>query len=75
MVVLQYPMLTPITIVKKNYPKDTLYHRIVFHKETKEIRINGLGGENQITVYGMTNKNPRIRVIAGKEEDYITIAP
>jgi hypothetical protein len=50
---------------------DTLYHRVFSSKETKEIRIYGLGGDDEFHVSGKTRGGPRIRIIGGEGEDII----
>jgi hypothetical protein len=48
-----------------------LYDRTFTPAETKEVRLYGLGGEDQFTVYGRARKGTRVRVIGGKGKDQV----
>jgi hypothetical protein len=50
---------------------DTLYHRVFSSKETKEIRIYGLGGNDEFHVSGKARRGPKIRIIGGEGEDIV----
>lgn len=51
--------------------KDLLYHREFKLKETKEIRLYGLSGEDRFNIRGKSEKGIRIRVIGGKGSDVV----
>ena len=60
-------------IIYKNTSGD-LQDRVTFcrtfsRKETREIRIYGLGGDDQFTVRGTTNEGIRVRLIGGEGQD------
>jgi hypothetical protein len=63
---------TKVTIYKINSErevKDKIYERVFLTKETKEIRLYALGGEDQFNVSGKVNKGIKVRMIGGEGED------
>jgi hypothetical protein len=57
-------------INKKGEQKDKLFERAFYKKETKELRLYGIGGDDQFVVNGNTNNGIRIRLIGGNGEDH-----
>ncbi len=57
---------------KSGQPAQVLYERTFRLPETREIRLYGLGGEDQFVVYGQARKGVRVRIIGGKGKDQIT---
>lgn len=49
-----------------------LYHRTFYQKETKEIRLYGLKGDDQFKLTGKSKKGIKVRIISGEGEDSIT---
>jgi hypothetical protein len=47
------------------------YHRIFNHIETKEIRLYGLGGEDEFKIEGNVHKALKVRIIGGQGKDGI----
>jgi hypothetical protein len=63
---------TDVLIVKSKNLQDTIYHRVIDGKETKEIRLYGLGGTDEFHFDGRVRKGMKIRVIGGEGEDTYT---
>jgi hypothetical protein len=61
-----------VTVLKLKNHNDTLYHRILNGKETDEIRLYGLGGNDEFHLYGKSKKGPRIRLVGGEGDDIYT---
>ncbi|MEM6360165.1 MAG: BamA/TamA family outer membrane protein [Bacteroidota bacterium] len=56
--------------MKKNGDKKgKIYERVFKYGETKEIRLYGLGGEDEFEIEGETAKSIKIRVIGGSGDD------
>ncbi|HEX8530182.1 MAG TPA: hypothetical protein VF646_09165, partial [Cytophagales bacterium] len=49
-----------------------LYERTFAPRETREVRLYGLAGDDQFVVYGHARKGIRVRIIGGKGKDRIT---
>jgi len=64
--------VTVYRLGKKSKKGKKIYQRVFKTKETKEIRIYGLGGEDIFEVTGQVQKGILIRIIGGKEKDRIT---
>ncbi|NLR91614.1 BamA/TamA family outer membrane protein [Flammeovirga agarivorans] len=64
--------ITVKKISKKGNIKQTMYQRTFSPKETKEIRIYGLGGKDDFIFKGDHRSGIKIRVIGGEGEDTIT---
>ncbi len=62
----QLKLLLQIKKEVKNY-----YDRTFFPKETKEIRLFGLGNEDVFNLHGNSKKSIKIRVIGGAGKDSI----
>ncbi len=58
-------------IVKNNSRKNILYERKFFPKETKEIRLFGLGNEDEFIITGESDKSIKLRIIGGEGDDKI----
>ncbi len=55
---------------KKGKDNDTIvYQRLFYTKETKEIRLFGLNGEDKFEITGKVKKGPLIRIIGGLDKD------
>ena len=55
---------------KKGKENDTIvYQRLFYTKETKEIRLFGLNGDDKFEITGKVGKGPLIRVIGGLDKD------
>jgi len=55
---------------KKGKESDTIvYQRLFYTKETKEIRLFGLRGEDKFEITGKVKKGPLIRIIGGLDKD------
>ncbi len=68
---------TRVTVTKREKDgdlKQVYYQRTFQHKDTKEIRLYGLGGEDVFDVQGDVNKGLKVRIIGGEHEDVITDA-
>ncbi|WP_169788175.1 BamA/TamA family outer membrane protein [Rufibacter tibetensis] len=65
---------TLVTMYKKGDEdsKNPLYRRRFIPNETREIRVYGLGGADDITVRGQSAEGIRVRVIGGEGQDKIT---
>lgn len=63
--------LVNIYDAKKNGEKKEkpFYSRLFFDKETKEIRLFGIGGNDRFEITGPGKKNIKIRIIGGPGED------
>jgi len=58
--------------LKKNGEKGRqLFSRLIKRKETKEIRLHGLGKDDRFLITGTSKKSILIRIIGGKGEDQI----
>ncbi len=64
--------VTVYKITKEGELRDTLYKRTFYTNETKEIRLYGLGGEDEFIVNGDVNDGIVVRIIGGGGEDDIT---
>lgn len=64
-----HPTDVEVTVVKSKNHYDTLYHRIIKGKETDEIRLYGLGGNDEFHISGKSKKGPRIRLVGGEGDD------
>jgi hypothetical protein len=51
--------------------KKPFYHRIFIHDETKEIRLYGLGGEDQFRIEGSVQQSLKVRIIGGQGKDEV----
>jgi len=49
--------------------KQVIYDRVFKYKETREIRLYGLAGEDEFEIEGESNKSIKVRVIGGPDED------
>ena len=58
-------------ISKKGKQKEMIYQRKFIAGETKEIRLFGLGGKDEFTLKGTSNKGPLVRIIGGTGKDVI----
>ena len=56
---------------KKGKIQERFYHRIFDKKETKEVRLWGLGGDDKFEVTGESNKGTLVRIIGGEGSDDI----
>ncbi|TWV88672.1 BamA/TamA family outer membrane protein [Chitinophaga pinensis] len=56
-------------INKKGELEQTIYHRLFDPKDTREIRIFGLGGEDKYVVKGDNGSPIKIRIIGGRNVD------
>lgn len=56
-------------INKKGELEQTIYHRTFDPKDTREVRIFGLGGEDKYVVKGDNGSPIKIRIIGGKDID------
>lgn len=54
---------------KGNVKENPYYHRIFDNRQTKEVRIYGLGGEDQWNVKGSVDKSIKFRLIGGADKD------
>jgi len=54
---------------KDGEKKQVIYDRLFKYGETKEIRLYGLGGEDEFEVEGDTKKSIKVRVIGGPDKD------
>ncbi len=59
-------------ISRKGKTDQKLYDRVFHHKETKEIRIYGLGGDDIFKISGSSGKAIRVRVIGGDGQDSVS---
>jgi hypothetical protein len=62
---------TEITI-QSGSTGDTIYHRIFMEKDTKEINLYGLGGEDQFIYTGISKNKILVRALGGDGEDIYT---
>lgn len=63
--------LTVYKISKEGEVLDSLYQRTFYTNETKELRLYGLGGEDEFKVSGNVKKGIRVRIIGGGDGDLI----
>ncbi len=56
---------------KKGEQDEKIYDRKFLRKETKEIRLYGLGGEDKFNIEGRSSRSILVRVIGGDEMDSI----
>ncbi|HXA01048.1 MAG TPA: metallophosphoesterase, partial [Cytophagaceae bacterium] len=59
-------------IGKDGETKHKIFERIFYRKQTKEVRLYGLSGNDIFTVTGNTKKGIKIRIIGGDGNDTIT---
>jgi hypothetical protein len=64
--------VTIYKIGKDGETKHKIFERTFYRKETKEVRLYGLGGNDVFTVTGKTKKGIKIRIIGGDGGDTIT---
>ena len=65
---------TKLTVYKLNrsgQPSGIIFQRIFLRRETKEIRIYGLGGDDQFDISGAARKGILLRIIGGEGKDSI----
>jgi hypothetical protein len=65
---------TAVTVysIHKNQEKSLIYARTFLNKETKEIRLYGIGGQDVFTISGTVSRGSKIRVIGGPGKDSLT---
>ncbi len=66
---------TKVTMYKLNKENDVdeiIFQRTFLNKETKEIRLYGLGGNDKFNITGTTIKGTLVRVIGGDGADTVT---
>ena len=56
---------------KKDEKRQKIYDRTFLRSETKEIRLYGLGGEDEFEIDGEVKKGIRVRIIGGSGKDVI----
>ena len=61
--------VTVSKISKKGNIKQTIYERAFRSGETKEVRIYGHGGEDQINISGNSKNKTRIKIVGGEGDD------
>ncbi len=54
---------------KGNTKENPYYHRIFDNRQTKEVRIYGLGGEDEWNIQGKVRKSIKFRLIGGPDKD------
>ena len=54
---------------KGNVKENPYYHRIFDNRQTKEVRIYGLGGEDEWAIKGNVRKSIKFRLIGGPDKD------
>ena len=54
---------------KEGEIRKKLYERIFYTKETREIRLYGLGGQDSFKITGKVRKGPQIRIVGGPDKD------
>ncbi|NDK56804.1 metallophosphoesterase [Pontibacter fetidus] len=64
--------LQVLKITKEGEVRDTLYKRTFYTSETKEIRLYGLGGQDEFIVNGDVKEGILVRIIGGDDADKIT---
>ncbi|MBL7864539.1 MAG: BamA/TamA family outer membrane protein [Cyclobacteriaceae bacterium] len=55
----------------KKSQRDTLYYRAFFPSQTKEVRLYGLGGDDEFVVTGSVDKSILVRIMGGKGGDSV----
>jgi hypothetical protein len=65
---------TSVTVysLNKKDEKSVIYARTFLNKETKEIRVYGIGGHDVFNVSGTVNRGSKVRVIGGPGKDSLT---
>ncbi|MBB6609904.1 metallophosphoesterase [Pontibacter sp. Tf4] len=63
--------VTIYKITREGELRDTLYKRTFYTNETKEIRLYGLGGQDEFIVSGDVDKGILVRIIGGEDRDSI----
>jgi len=53
--------VTEVTVLNDNF--DTLFYRLIFGKETREIRLYGLGGDDVFNITGKYKRHSQVRII------------
>lgn len=56
---------------KQNQKSTLLYSRLFIAGETDEVRLYGLGGDDEVVLTGMQSKGIRVRVIGGDGQDQV----
>ncbi|MBX9852253.1 MAG: outer membrane protein assembly factor [Cytophagaceae bacterium] len=64
--------MTEVLMLKSKDHNDTLFYRMFDERETEEVRIYGLGGDDEFHIYGHTHRGMKIRIIGGEGEDKFT---
>lgn len=67
--------VTVYDVFKQNQQADTsktYYHRVFDPAETREIRLNGLGGDDVFDIQGKSGRSILVRIISGSGNDYIS---
>ncbi len=59
------------SVNKKREKKSEIYHRVFYQSETKEIRLYGLGNDDEFIIKGISKKGLLIRVIGGEGMDRV----
>lgn len=58
-------------ILKDGEEKKIIYERLFKYEETNEVRLYGLGGQDQFEIKGKSKRGIKLRVIGGPDEDLI----
>ncbi|MFL5727959.1 MAG: hypothetical protein ACJ75J_00615 [Cytophagaceae bacterium] len=61
--------LTEVTVTRKGNADDTLYHRVFDKRDTREIRVYGIDGNDEFIIPEKNEKRPLVRVV--KEKGYV----
>ncbi len=64
--------VTVFRINKKGEEQEQIYNRLFKQNETKEIRLYGLGEEDEFSIEGYSDKSILIRIVGGRGADSIT---
>jgi len=56
---------------KEREKKKQIYHRVFYQSETKEIRLYGLGNDDEFIIQGNSKKGSLVRVIGGEGMDRV----